>query len=108
MSLCLLSVAIEIWNFQIINSMFAWILFRLLYFFPGLFLIFFLHFMVVLELGFGVGVLFGLLGLGFQLIGFRACGVGSSWVFGVRALYINKKKIKPGEKTLRLDCMILM
>ena len=42
-----------------------------------------------------------ILGWGFPLMGFGACGVGPSGSFGVGALYINIKN-NPGKKIVRL------
>ena len=58
-------------------------------FFPGLFFTFFFSFLLIYGgLGFwrwGLELCFW----GFQLMGFRACGVRSSGVFGVGAIYMN-------------------
>ena len=57
-----------------------------IFFFPGLFFIFFSYFcsfMVVWGLGFwGWGLILGFWGWGFQFMGFGACGAGPSGFFG--------------------------
>ena len=62
-------------------------------FFPRVILYIFLSILLIYGgLRFGVWGLcleLGFWGLGFQLIGFWACGVRPSGVFGVEALYIN-------------------
>ena len=57
----------------------------------------FCSFMVVWGSGFwGWGLGLGFWGWGFQLMGFRACGVGPTGVFGVGVLHNIKNE--PGEK----------